>query len=136
MFEHKSANFHLLLGILSTQTSYPIIGMSRSAIKHRLSPLSFLICIRHKLHLPIYPPNTCCTCRHHDHDIFGDHNFYCDKDSVRNVHTTLSLMTLLLFYPQHWRKQNTSTQTPNWTSKCTFTSDLTPLHDRLTYRST
>ncbi len=46
MFEHEHANFHLLPGILSTQTSYPIISMSRSAIKHRLSPLSFLICIQ------------------------------------------------------------------------------------------
>ena len=55
---------------------------------------------------------------------------------VRNVHTTLSLLTLLLSYPQHWHKQDTSTQTPNWTSKRIYTSDLTPPHDRLTYRST
>jgi hypothetical protein len=55
---------------------------------------------------------------------------------VRNVHTTLSLLTLLLSYPQHWRKQDTSTQTPNWTSKRTYTSDLTPPHNRSTYRST
>jgi len=54
---------------------------------------------------------------------------------VRNVHTTLSLLTLLLSYPQHWCKQDTSTQTPNWTSKRTYTSDLTPPHDRSTYRS-
>ena len=55
---------------------------------------------------------------------------------VRNVHTTLSLLTLLLSYPQHWNKQDTTTQTPNWKSKCTYTSDLTSPHDRLTYRST
>ena len=55
---------------------------------------------------------------------------------VRNVHTILSLLTLLLSYPQCWRKQDTSTQTPNWTSKHTYTSDLIPLHDRSTYRST
>ena len=47
---------------------------------------------------------------------------------VRKIHTTLSLLTLLLSYSQHWRKQDTSTQTPNWTSKHTYTSDLTPLH--------
>jgi len=78
MFEHKRADFHLLPGILSKQTSYPIIGMSRSAIKHRLSPLSFLVCIRRKLRLPIYQPNTRCICGHHDHDVFGDHAFCCD----------------------------------------------------------
>ena len=55
---------------------------------------------------------------------------------VRNIHTTLSLLTLLLSYPQHWRKQATSTQTPNGTSKRTYTSDLTPPHDRSTYHST
>ena len=53
MFEHEHTDFHLLPGILSTQTSYPIIRMSRSVIKHRISPLSFLICIRRKLRLPL-----------------------------------------------------------------------------------
>ena len=66
MFEHESVDFHLLPGIFSTQTSYPIIRMSRSAIKHHLSPLNLLICIRLKLRLPIYPPNTRFTCRHHN----------------------------------------------------------------------
>ena len=88
LFEHKRADFHLLPGILSTQTSYPIIGMSRSAIKHHLSPLSFLICIRRKLRLPIYPPNTRCTCGHHDHDVFGNHTFCCDKGSKKCTHNT------------------------------------------------
>ena len=90
LFEHKRADFHLLPGILSTQTSYPIIRMSRNAIKHRLSPLSFLICIRRKLRLPIYPPNTRCTCGHHDHDVFGDHAFCCDKGSKKCTHNTIA----------------------------------------------
>ena len=64
--------------------------MSRSAIKHRLSPLSFLICIRRKLHLPIYPPNTRCTCGHHDHDLFGNHAFCCDKGSKKCTHNTIT----------------------------------------------
>ena len=55
--------------------------------------------------------------------------------AARNVHTILLLVTLLLSYLPHWRQQDTSTQTPNWTSTHTYTSDLTPLHDRLTYRS-
>jgi hypothetical protein len=62
--------------------------MSCSAIKHRLSPLSFLICIRRKLRLPIYPPNTCCTCGHHDHDVFGNHAFCCDKVNKKRTHNT------------------------------------------------
>ena len=74
----------------STQTSYPIIGMSRSAIKHRLSPLSFLICIRRKLRLPIYPPNTRCTCGHHDHNVFGNHAFCSDKGSKKRTHNTIA----------------------------------------------
>ena len=99
MFEHKRADFHLLPGILSTQTSYPIIGMSQSAIKHRLSPLSFLICIRHKLRLPIYPPNTRCTCGHHDHDVFGDHAFCCDKGSKKRTHNTIATDFAIILSP-------------------------------------
>jgi hypothetical protein len=55
---------------------------------------------------------------------------------VSSAHTILSLLTLLISYPQRWRKQDTSTQSPNWTSKYTNTFNLTPLHNRLTYRST
>ena len=55
---------------------------------------------------------------------------------ARNVHTILLIVTFLLSYPLSWCKQDTSTQTANWTSKHTYTSDLTPLHDRLIYRST
>ena len=93
------SDFHLLPGILSTQTSYPIIGMSRSAIKHRLSPLSFLICIRRKLRLPIYPPNTRCTCGHHDHDVFGDHAFCCDKGSKKRTHNTIATDFAIILSP-------------------------------------
>jgi hypothetical protein len=52
--------------------------------------------------------------------------------AARNVHTILLLVTLLLSYPPRWRQQDTSTQTPNWTSTHTYTSNLTPLHDRST----
>jgi len=90
MFDHECADFHLLPGIPFTHTSHPFIGMSRSAIKHCLSPLSFLICTRRKLHLPIYPPNTHCTCGHHDHDVFGDHTYCCDKGSKKRTHNTIA----------------------------------------------
>ena len=48
---------------------------------------------------------------------------------ARNVHTILLIVTFLLSYPLSWCKQDTSTQTPNWTSKHTYTSNLTPLHE-------
>ena len=93
------SDFHLLPGILSTQTSYPIIGMSQSAIKHRLSPLIFLICIRRKLRLPIYPPNTRCTCGHHNHDVFGDHAFCCDKVSKKRTHNNIATDFAIILSP-------------------------------------
>ena len=77
--------------------------MSQSAIKHRLSPLSFLICIRRKLRLPIYPPNTRCTCGHHNHDVFGNHAFCCGKGSKK--HTCWS---------PNWNKPQTDFGTPRF----------------------
>jgi hypothetical protein len=68
VFEHEHEHFHLLPSILSSHTSYPLIAMSRSCTKHRLTPLTFVLCIRRKLRLPIYPNRTPCTCCHHDHD--------------------------------------------------------------------
>jgi hypothetical protein len=93
MFKHEHADFHLHPGILSTQTSHPIIGMSRSAIKHRLPPLSFLICIRRKLRIPIYP--------HVAHADTTTTMYLATTPSavtkvVKNVHTIISLLTLLL----------------------------------------
>ena len=99
MVEHKHTDFHLLPSILSTQTSYSIIRMSRSAIKHRLSPLSFLISIQRKLRLPIYPPNTCCTCGHHNHDVFGHHAFCCDKGSKKRTHNTIASDFAIILSP-------------------------------------
>jgi hypothetical protein len=49
VFEHENDHFHLLPSILSSHTPYPLIAMSRSCVKHRLTPLTFLLCIRRKL---------------------------------------------------------------------------------------
>ena len=49
--------------------------MSSSCTKHCLTLLTFLLSIRHKLRLPIYPNRTPCTCGHHEYDIYGDHTF-------------------------------------------------------------
>ncbi len=99
MFEHKHAHFHLLPSILSPQTSFPLITMSCSAIKHHLSPLSFLICIQRKLRLPIYPPHTRCTCGHRDHDIFGDHAFCCNKGSKKCTHNSIANNFAIILSP-------------------------------------
>ncbi len=64
VFEHEHERFHLLPSILSPHTSYPLIAMSRSCIKNCLTPMTFLLCIRRKLRLPIYPNRTPCTCGH------------------------------------------------------------------------
>jgi hypothetical protein len=84
-----------------TSTSYRASSRHKphSAIKHRLSPLSFLICIRRKLRLPIYPPNTRCRCGHHDHDVFGDHAFCCDKGSKKRTHNTIAADFAIILSP-------------------------------------
>jgi hypothetical protein len=83
VFEHQHKHFHLLPSILSPHTSYPLIAMTRSCIKNCLTPLTFLLCIRRKLRLPVYPNRTPCTCGHHEHDIYGDHAFSCDRGSKK-----------------------------------------------------
>jgi hypothetical protein len=85
VFEHENEHFHLLPtpSILSPHTSYPLIAMSPNCIKNRLTPLTFLLCIRRKLRLPIYPNRAPCTCGHHEHDIYGDHALSCERCSKK-----------------------------------------------------
>jgi len=64
--------------------------MSRIAINHRLTPLTFLLCIRHKLRIPIYPDRTQCICCHHDHDIYGDQAFCCEKGNNKQAHNVFA----------------------------------------------
>ena len=90
VYEHHLDHFHLLPSILSSHTSYPIIAMSRQPIKNRLLPLTFLLCIRRKLRLPIYPPNTPCICGHSIHDIYGDHAFCCDRGNKKRAHNAIT----------------------------------------------
>ena len=99
IFAHDPDHFHLLPSILSPTTSYPLIAMSRCPIKNRLTPLSFLLCIRRKLRLPVFPPNTPCTCGHHIHDIFGDHAFCCDKGSKKRAHNVIASEFALALSP-------------------------------------
>jgi hypothetical protein len=91
VFEHEHEHFHLLPSILSPHTSYPLIAMSRSCIKNRLTPMTFLLCIRRKLRLPIYPNRTPCTCGHREHDIYGDHAFSCERGSKKRAHNIIAM---------------------------------------------
>ena len=60
-----------------------------------------LICIQRKLHLPMYPPNTCCTCGYHDHNgVFGNHAFCCDKDSKKCTHNTTNSDFPIILSPE------------------------------------
>jgi len=90
MFEHQQDHFHLLPSILSPTTSYPLIAMSRCPIKNRLTPLPFLLSIRRKLRLPIFPNNIPCCCGHKLHDEFGDHAFSCDKGNKKRAHNVIA----------------------------------------------
>jgi len=129
MFEHKRADFHLLPGIFLYTN---LIPHHRNDSKcHQAPPLTTQLPHLHQTQTT--PPNL--STKHTLHMYLATTPSAMTK-VVRNGHTTLSLMTLLLSYTQHWRNQDTSTQAPNWTLKCTYTSDLTPPHNRLTYPST
>jgi hypothetical protein len=135
VFEHKNDDFHLLSSILSSHMSYPLIAMYRSCVKHRLTLLMFLLCIRRKLRLPIYSNRTpCILCGLHDHDIYSGHAFCC-KRGTKNVHTTSLLGILLELYLLFWHKQAISTITLPWLSNHCSISAPTPQHDLSTYHS-
>jgi hypothetical protein len=82
----QSEHFHILAA--PPTQSDPLIAMSRSCIKHRLTPLTFLLCIRRKLRLPIYPNMTPCICGHHDQDIYSDQAFCCERISKKRKMST------------------------------------------------
>jgi hypothetical protein len=90
VFKHENDHFHLLPSILSPCTSYPLIAMSCSCVKHHLTLLTFLLCIQCKLRLHIYPNRTACICGHHDHDIYGDYAFCCERGSKKRAHNVIA----------------------------------------------
>jgi hypothetical protein len=73
--------------------------MSCIAINHRLTPLTFLLCIRHKLRIPIYPDRTPCICGHHDHDIYGDQAFCCERGNKKQAHNVIAKDFAGALYP-------------------------------------
>ena len=79
---------HLLPSILSPHMSYPLAGMNRSNPLHRMPNWMFLIAIRRKLRLQIFPPSQeapICICTH-THDRWGDHTFKCRRISKKAAH--------------------------------------------------
>jgi len=81
-------HIHLLPSILSPTTSYPIAGMSRSQISHRLPPISFALNMHRKLQLPIPPYE--CKYQCNVYDIYGDHPFNCPKNHKGQPHNMIS----------------------------------------------
>ena len=82
-------SLHLLPSILSSSTSYPLVAMNRSNQAHRLSPTDFQIMTRRKLRLPIFPHAVLCKCKK-QHDIFGDHAFFCPKTHKGSTHNIIT----------------------------------------------
>ena len=80
---------HLLPSILSPTTSYPIAGMSRSQLSHRLPPISFALNMRRKLRLPILPYECKCQCNK-TYDIYGNHPFNCPKNHKGRPHNMIT----------------------------------------------
>jgi hypothetical protein len=72
-------HIHLLPSIFSPTTSYPIAGMNRSPVAHRLPSVKFAINRPLKPRIPILVPYECkCQCKKVC-NINGDHPFHCQK---------------------------------------------------------
>ena len=82
---------HILPGALSPHMSYPLIHMSRSNVKHRLSNFDFTIMLKRKLVLPIYHPASAPVCKcGTTHDIYGHHHFCCVRISKKAAHNYIN----------------------------------------------
>ena len=56
VYANAPEHFHLIPSLLSSQTSYPLIGMCRSLPSNHLANWEFSSAIRRKLRLPLFPP--------------------------------------------------------------------------------
>ena len=108
VFEHKNEHFHLLPSILSPRTSYPLIAMSHSCIKHRLTPLSFLLSIHRKLRLPIYPNRTPCT----HVAIMNTTSMETTPSAVNEVAKNEHITSLLWILPELYRSCSCTSRLP------------------------
>ena len=79
----------LLPSMLSPQTSYPLIGMCRSKIQHRLPNWITELALKRKLRVPIFPAQPpICKCGI-QHDKYGDHSFKCNRISKKQGHNII-----------------------------------------------
>jgi hypothetical protein len=76
VFSNAPDHFHLLPSLLTSQTSYPLIGLYRRNPHNHLLNWEFNTSIKCKLHLPLYPTTNqpICACGTVV-DVFGDHIF-------------------------------------------------------------
>ena len=90
IFANAPNHFHLLIIIFSSQTSYPLISLCWSTPHNCLLNWEFNICIKHKLHIPLYSSTNqpVCACGM-TVDIFGDHAFKCTHTCKIGVHNTI-----------------------------------------------
>lgn len=80
-------HYLLLPGILSPQTSYPLVGMNRSNEQNRLPNWKIQIALRRKLRLPIYNPKKVLTYKCGKAlDCWADHTFNCKRISKKTAH--------------------------------------------------
>ena len=136
VFEHENEHFHLFPSILSPHTSYPLIAMSRSCTKHRLTPLTFLLSIHRKLCLPIYTTQTGPLA---PVDIMNMPSTETAPSAVnkvaKNKHITSLLWILLELYLLFLHKPATFFRTHPWQSNNCSTSAQTRQHNLLTFYS-
>ena len=90
VFSNAPNQFHLLPSLLSSQTSYPFIGLCRSNPHNRLLNWQFDTGITQKPRLPLHPTTNqpICACGTIV-DIVGDHIFKCKHICKIGVHNAI-----------------------------------------------
>ena len=89
MSTEKPDHIHLLPSMLSPTTSYPIAGMSRSQLLHRLPTIPFALNMRQKVRHFNLPYE--CKCQYNKvYHIYGDHPFHCPKNHKGHPHDMIT----------------------------------------------
>ncbi len=110
-------HLHLLPSIISPHTSHLLIALCCSSPSNQLAPWIFDICIKHKLHLPIYNANTkpYCPCSCHL-DSYGDHVFQCKRTCKIGAHNSItdSLPSILYHGKEPYVERRYGGLRPGW----------------------
>jgi hypothetical protein len=93
-------HLHLLPSILSAHTLAPIISLCHSKPSYRMPPWIFDICLKRKLHLPLYTTTHTpfCPCGQQVNP-FGDHVFQCTQICKIGVHKSIRDSLRPILYP-------------------------------------